>query len=123
MIVRFSPALRLGARLSAGRWNGVSLRRSALDWPYLHRRTRRREVVTRRSKFAAILRTNGVDGLSAALNRKADMLTKTMAEAFGFGWLRGSRSKPCRPESSGEVKMGKIRALAAAAFLAGAVSA
>ena len=36
----------------------------------------------RRSEFAAILRTNGVDGLIAALNRKTDMLTETMAKAF-----------------------------------------
>src|ERR1700740_228602 len=39
------------------------------------------EVATRRSEFAAILRTDGVDGLIAALNRKADMLTGTMAKA------------------------------------------
>ena len=40
------------------------------------------EVATRRSEFAAILRTDGVDGLIAALNRKADLLTGTMAKAF-----------------------------------------
>jgi phospholipid transport system substrate-binding protein len=40
------------------------------------------EVATRRSEFAAILRTEGFDGLVAALNRKADMLTGTMAKAF-----------------------------------------
>jgi len=40
------------------------------------------EVATRRSEFGAILRTDGVDGLIAALNRKADMLTGTMAKAF-----------------------------------------
>ena len=39
------------------------------------------EVATRRSEFAAILRADGVDGLIAALNRKADMLTGTMANA------------------------------------------
>jgi phospholipid transport system substrate-binding protein len=39
------------------------------------------EVATRRSEFAAILRSDGVDGLIAALNRKADMLTGTMAKA------------------------------------------
>jgi phospholipid transport system substrate-binding protein len=39
-------------------------------------------VATRRSEFAAILRTEGVDGLIAALNRKADMLTGTMAKAY-----------------------------------------
>jgi hypothetical protein len=39
-------------------------------------------VATRRSEFAAILRTDGVDGLIAALNRKADMLTGTMAKAY-----------------------------------------
>jgi phospholipid transport system substrate-binding protein len=40
------------------------------------------EVATRRSEFAAILRTDGIDGLIAALNRKADMLTGTMAKAY-----------------------------------------
>src|SRR5437764_15331680 len=40
------------------------------------------EVATRRSEFAAILRTDGVDGLIAALSRKADMLTGTMAKAY-----------------------------------------
>jgi ABC-type transporter MlaC component len=38
-------------------------------------------VATRRSEFAAILRTDGVDGLVAALNRKADILTGTTAKA------------------------------------------
>ena len=40
------------------------------------------EIATRRSEFAAILRNEGVDGLSAALNRKADMLTGTTAKSF-----------------------------------------
>src|SRR5437764_13189467 len=40
------------------------------------------EVATRRSEFAAILRTDGVDGLIVALNRRADMLTGTMAKAY-----------------------------------------
>jgi phospholipid transport system substrate-binding protein len=40
------------------------------------------EVATRRSEFAAILRNEGVDGLIAALNRKADVLTRTTAKAF-----------------------------------------
>jgi len=40
------------------------------------------EVATRRSEFSAILKTGGVDGLIAVLNRKADMLTGTMAKAF-----------------------------------------
>ena len=39
------------------------------------------EVATRRTEFAAILRNEGIDGLIAALNRKADMLTGTMAKA------------------------------------------
>jgi ABC-type transporter MlaC component len=39
------------------------------------------EVVTRRSEFAAILKNDGVDGLIAALNRKADILTATTAKA------------------------------------------
>src|SRR5438270_9116573 len=40
------------------------------------------EVATRRSEFAAILRTDGIDGLIAALNRKADMLTGATARSF-----------------------------------------
>jgi phospholipid transport system substrate-binding protein len=39
------------------------------------------EVATRRSEFAAILKNDGIDGLIAALNRKADILTGTMASA------------------------------------------
>jgi phospholipid transport system substrate-binding protein len=39
------------------------------------------EVATRRSEFAAILRSQGIDGLIAALNRKADILTATTAKA------------------------------------------
>ena len=39
------------------------------------------EVATRRSEFAAILKTECIDGLVAALNRKAAMLTGTMAKA------------------------------------------
>jgi phospholipid transport system substrate-binding protein len=40
------------------------------------------EVATRRSEFAAILKKDGIDGLIAALNRKADMLTTTTARSF-----------------------------------------
>jgi phospholipid transport system substrate-binding protein len=40
------------------------------------------EVATRRSEFAAILKNDGVDGLIAALNRKADILTGTTARSF-----------------------------------------
>jgi phospholipid transport system substrate-binding protein len=40
------------------------------------------EVATRRSEFAAILKTDGIDGLIAALNRKADILTGTTARSF-----------------------------------------
>ena len=40
------------------------------------------EVATRRSEFATILRNDGIEGLIAALNRKADMLTGTTARAF-----------------------------------------
>jgi phospholipid transport system substrate-binding protein len=40
------------------------------------------EVATRRSEFATILRNDGIDGLIAALNRKADILTATMAKAL-----------------------------------------
>ena len=39
------------------------------------------EVATRRSEFAAILKAQGIDGLIAALNRKADILTATTAKA------------------------------------------
>jgi phospholipid transport system substrate-binding protein len=40
------------------------------------------EVATRRSEFAAILKKDGIDGLIAALNRKADMLSATSAKSF-----------------------------------------
>jgi len=40
------------------------------------------EVATRRSEFGAILKNEGVDGLIAALNRKADILTATTAKSF-----------------------------------------
>jgi phospholipid transport system substrate-binding protein len=40
------------------------------------------EVATRRSEFATILKQDGIDGLIAALNRKADTLTATTARAF-----------------------------------------
>ena len=40
------------------------------------------EVATRRSEFSAILKNEGIDGLIAALNRKTDVLTGTMAEAL-----------------------------------------
>jgi phospholipid transport system substrate-binding protein len=40
------------------------------------------EVATRRSEFSAILRQDGIDGLIAALNRKADMLSATSAKSF-----------------------------------------
>ena len=39
------------------------------------------EVATRRSEFATILKNDGIDGLIAALNRKADVLTGTTAKA------------------------------------------
>jgi ABC-type transporter Mla subunit MlaD len=40
------------------------------------------EVATSRSEFTAILRSDGIDGLVAALNRKADNLTGTTAKAL-----------------------------------------
>jgi phospholipid transport system substrate-binding protein len=40
------------------------------------------EVATRRSEFAAILKTEGIDGLVAALNRKADPLTVSATRSF-----------------------------------------
>jgi phospholipid transport system substrate-binding protein len=40
------------------------------------------EVATRRSEFAAILKSEGIDGLIIALNRKADILTGTTASAL-----------------------------------------
>jgi phospholipid transport system substrate-binding protein len=39
------------------------------------------EVSLRRSEFARILRNEGIDGLIAALNRRADLLTGTTASA------------------------------------------
>jgi phospholipid transport system substrate-binding protein len=41
------------------------------------------EVATRRSEFAAILKREGIDGLIAALNRKADTRTMTAARSEG----------------------------------------
>jgi phospholipid transport system substrate-binding protein len=40
------------------------------------------EVATRRSEFAALVKNGGIDGLIAALNRKADLLTATTARSF-----------------------------------------
>src|SRR6266446_2277892 len=40
------------------------------------------EVATRHSEFGAILKNDGVDGLIAALNRKADILTGITARSF-----------------------------------------
>jgi phospholipid transport system substrate-binding protein len=40
------------------------------------------EVATRRSEFNAILKKDGIDGLIAALDRKADILTATTARSF-----------------------------------------
>src|SRR6266850_859789 len=40
------------------------------------------ELATRHSEFAAILKSQGIDGLIAALNRKADILTGTTARSF-----------------------------------------
>jgi len=40
------------------------------------------EVATRRSEFAAILKSEGIDGLITALNHKADLLTGTTATAL-----------------------------------------
>jgi len=39
------------------------------------------EVATRRSEFATILKTAGIDGLIAALNHKAEILTGTMTKS------------------------------------------
>src|SRR5258708_21360051 len=39
------------------------------------------EVATRRSEFAAILKSQGIDGLIAALNGKADIMTAATAKA------------------------------------------
>ena len=39
------------------------------------------EVATRHSEFSTILKNEGIDGLIAALNRKADILTGTTARA------------------------------------------
>ena len=60
------------------------MRRSGEDWLIgdIYLDSAISEVATRRSEFAAILKSDGIDGLIAALNRKADMLTGTTARAF-----------------------------------------
>jgi hypothetical protein len=40
------------------------------------------EVATRRSEFAAVLKAQGIDGLIAELNHKADILTRKIATSF-----------------------------------------
>jgi phospholipid transport system substrate-binding protein len=40
------------------------------------------EVATGHSEFAGILKAEGIDGLIAALNRKADFFTGTTASSF-----------------------------------------
>ena len=60
------------------------------------------EVATRRSEFSAILKNEGIDGLIAALNRKADVLTgqwlrrssvSAQIATLGRGDLRWHRSR------------------------------
>jgi phospholipid transport system substrate-binding protein len=60
------------------------MRRNGGDWQIadIYLDSAISEVATRRSEFAAILRADGVDGLIAALNRKADILTGTTARSF-----------------------------------------
>jgi phospholipid transport system substrate-binding protein len=60
------------------------MRRSGVSWLIsdIYLDSAISEVATRRSEFAAILKNQGIDGLIAALNRKADLLAGTMASAF-----------------------------------------
>jgi hypothetical protein len=58
-----------------------------------------REVATRRSEFAAILRSDGIDGLVAALNRKADNLTERRLKRSTrevYGGHRTESGRLCR---------------------------
>jgi phospholipid transport system substrate-binding protein len=60
------------------------LRRSGASWLIsdIYLDSTISEVAIRRSEFAAILETRGVDGLIAALNRKTDILSGTTARSF-----------------------------------------
>lgn len=60
------------------------LRQNGQSWliSYLYLDGAISEVVTRRSEFAAILKRDGIDGLIAAMDRKVELLTATMAKSF-----------------------------------------
>ena len=88
-VIRRSFDIAEMARLSLGRsWTGLSdAQRQQMTESYGRYvsaiyDSAISEVATRRSEFATILRNEGFDGLIAALNRKADILTGTTARAF-----------------------------------------
>jgi len=56
--------------------------RQLADLRHLPRWRQSARWAIRRSEFAAILKNEGIDGLIAALNRKADILTGTTARSF-----------------------------------------
>jgi phospholipid transport system substrate-binding protein len=58
------------------------------------------ELATRRSEFSGILRTSGIDGLIAAMNKKADDLQTTTDQPSNCRPQRKEASRPCRSSTA-----------------------